>query len=314
MRDFKTLIQTLRKSIAKVIVGKEHEIDLLLTALFSNGHILLEDVPGTGKTMLARSISKSLGCNFRRIQFTPDLLPSDVVGIQYYNQKTAEFEYRPGPIHTQVLLADEINRATPRTQSSLLEAMEERQVTIEGETRRLPAPFFVIATQNPVESQGTFPLPEAQMDRFIMKISVGYPNLEEERNILRRFKDSSPLEEVEAVISSEEVVAIQQEVKSVYINEDVETYLLQLVEKTRNHELIEVGVSPRGSLALMRASQAYAYLRGNDFVTPHDIQVLAPYVFTHRIKLTVEASLKHTEEEVLKQVIDSVSVPLERIK
>jgi len=308
------LIQTLRKSIAKVIVGKEHEIDLLLTALFSNGHILLEDVPGTGKTMLARSISKSLGCNFRRIQFTPDLLPSDVVGIQYYNQKTAEFEYRPGPIHTQVLLADEINRATPRTQSSLLEAMEERQVTIEGETRRLPAPFFVIATQNPVESQGTFPLPEAQMDRFIMKISVGYPNLEEERNILRRFKDSSPLEEVEAVISSEEVVAIQQEVKSVYINEDVETYLLQLVEKTRNHELIEVGVSPRGSLALMRASQAYAYLRGNDFVTPHDIQVLAPYVFTHRIKLTVEASLKHTEEEVLKQVIDSVSVPLERIK
>jgi len=314
VRDFKTLIQTLRKSIAKVIVGKEHEIDLLLTALFSNGHILLEDVPGTGKTMLARSISKSLGCNFRRIQFTPDLLPSDVVGIQYYNQKTAEFEYRPGPIHTQVLLADEINRATPRTQSSLLEAMEERQVTIEGETRRLPAPFFVIATQNPVESQGTFPLPEAQMDRFIMKISVGYPNLEEERNILRRFKDSSPLEEVEAVISSEEVVAIQQEVKSVYINEDVETYLLQLVEKTRNHELIEVGVSPRGSLALMRASQAYAYLRGNDFVTPHDIQVLAPYVFTHRIKLTVEASLKHTEEEVLKQVIDSVSVPLERIK
>lgn len=314
MRDFKTLIQTLRKSIAKVIVGKEHEIDLLLTALFSNGHILLEDVPGTGKTMLARSISKSLGCNFRRIQFTPDLLPSDVVGIQYYNQKTAEFEYRPGPIHTQVLLADEINRATPRTQSSLLEAMEERQVTIEGETRRLPAPFFVIATQNPVESQGTFPLPEAQMDRFIMKISVGYPNLEEERNILRRFKDSSPLEEVEAVISSEEVVAIQQEVKSVYINEDVETYLLQLVEKTRNHELIEVGVSPRGSLALMRASQAYAYLRGNDFVTPHDIQVLVPYVFTHRIKLTVEASLKHTEEEILKQVIDSVSVPLERIK
>lgn len=313
MQDFKTLIQTLRKSIAKVIVGKEHEIDLLLTALFSNGHILLEDVPGTGKTMLARSISKSLGCNFRRIQFTPDLLPSDVVGIQYYNQKTAEFEYRPGPIHTQVLLADEINRATPRTQSSLLEAMEERQVTIEGETRRLPAPFFVIATQNPVESQGTFPLPEAQMDRFIMKISVGYPNLEEERNILRRFKDSSPLEEVEAVISSEEVVAIQQEVKSVYINEDVETYLLQLVEKTRNHELIEVGVSPRGSLALMRASQAYAYLRGNDFVTPHDIQVLTPYVFTHRIKLTVEASLKHTEEEILKQVIDSVSVPLERI-
>lgn len=264
--------------------------------------------------MLARSISKSLGCTFRRIQFTPDLLPSDVVGIQYYNQKTAEFEYRPGPIHTQVLLADEINRATPRTQSSLLEAMEERQVTIEGETRRLPAPFFVIATQNPVESQGTFPLPEAQMDRFIMKISVGYPNLEEERNILRRFKDSSPLEEVEAVISSEEVVAIQQEIKSVYINEDVETYLLQLVEKTRNHELIEVGVSPRGSLALMRASQAYAYLRGNDFVTPHDIQVLAPYVFTHRIKLTVEASLKHTEEEILKQVIDSVSVPLERIK
>lgn len=314
MKDYQKLIQSTRENISRVIVGKDREIDLLLTALFSNGHILLEDVPGTGKTMMARSLSKALGCTFKRIQFTPDLLPSDVVGIQYYNQKTGDFEFRPGPIHTQVLLADEINRATPRTQSSLLEAMEERQVTVEGDTKALPAPFFVIATQNPVESQGTFPLPEAQMDRFIMKLSIGYPKLEEERNILRKFKEGRPLEEVDTVLAAEEIIGIQKEVRSVHINEDVETYLLQIVEKTRTNDQIEVGVSPRGTIALMRAVQAYAYINGKSFVTPDDIRELVPYVFAHRIILTIEASLKHSEAEILNQILDTVTVPLERVK
>lgn len=314
MKDYQKLIQSTRENISRVIVGKDREIDLLLTALFSNGHILLEDVPGTGKTMMARSLSKALGCTFKRIQFTPDLLPSDVVGIQFYNQKTGDFEFRPGPIHTQVLLADEINRATPRTQSSLLEAMEERQVTVEGDTKALPAPFFVIATQNPVESQGTFPLPEAQMDRFIMKLSIGYPKLEEERNILRKFKEGRPLEEVDTVLAAEEIIGIQKEVRSVHINEDVETYLLQIVEKTRTNDQIEVGVSPRGTIALMRAVQAYAYINGKSFVTPDDIRELVPYVFAHRIILTIEASLKHSEAEILNQILDTVTVPLERVK
>lgn len=314
MKDYQKLIQSTRENISRVIVGKDREIDLLLTALFSNGHILLEDVPGTGKTMMARSLSKALGCTFKRIQFTPDLLPSDVVGIQFYNQKTGDFEFRPGPIHTQVLLADEINRATPRTQSSLLEAMEERQVTVEGDTKALPAPFFVIATQNPVESQGTFPLPEAQMDRFIMKLSIGYPKLEEERNILRKFKEGRPLEEVDTVLAAEDIIGIQKEVRSVHINEDVETYLLQIVEKTRTNDQIEVGVSPRGTIALMRAVQAYAYINGKSFVTPDDIRELVPYVFAHRIILTIEASLKHSEAEILNQILDTVTVPLERVK
>lgn len=313
MDKYQKLIQVTKENIGRVIVGKDEEIALLLTALFSNGHVLLEDVPGTGKTMMARSLSKALGCTFKRIQFTPDLLPADVVGIQFYNQKIGDFEYRQGPIHTQVLLADEINRATPRTQASLLEAMEERQVTVEGETRALPAPFFVIATQNPVESQGTFPLPEAQMDRFIMKLSIGYPKLEEERNIMRNFKTGTPINEVESVLSAEDILAIQNEVRSVHLNEDVETYLLEIISKTRSHEMVEVGVSPRGTLALMKAAQAYAYLNDRNYVTPDDIRFLAPYVLAHRIILTIEASLKYSEEDLLKVIIDEVAVPLERV-
>lgn len=308
-----SLTQKTREAIGTVIVGKDQEIDLLLTALFSNGHVLLEDVPGTGKTMLAKTMAKTLGCSFKRIQFTPDLLPSDVIGINFFNQKTGDFEFRPGPIHTQVLLADEINRATPRTQSSLLEAMEERQVTVEGETLLLPSPFFVIATQNPVESQGTFPLPEAQLDRFIIKLSLGYPQLEEERRILRSFKQSQPLEALSPCLSAHEVIAIQQEVKQVHIQEEVETYLLKIVEYTRSNEQIEVGISPRGTLALMRASQAYAYVQGRDYVTPDDIQRLIIPVFAHRIILKLEAQLRISAEDVLHEILDTVPVPLERL-
>lgn len=314
MKNYQQLVKDTKENIRKVIVGKEKEIDLLLTALFSNGHVLIEDVPGTGKTMLARTLSKALGCQFTRIQFTPDLLPSDVVGIQYFNQKTGEFEYRQGPIHTQVLLADEINRATPRTQSSLLEAMEERQVTVEGQTMKLPAPFFVIATQNPVESQGTFPLPEAQMDRFIMKLSMGYPKMEEERSIIRNFRTASPMEEVENVLNAEDILAIQQEVRNVHLNEDVETYLLQIVDATRNNEKIEVGVSPRGTLAFMRAAQAFAYINNRNFVTPDDIREVAPYVLAHRIILTIEATLKYSEDEIIKNILAEMVVPLESVQ
>lgn len=314
MKNFQDLIETTKKNMSKVIVGKEKEIDLLLTALFSNGHILIEDVPGTGKTMLARTLSKALGCQFTRIQFTPDLLPSDIVGIQFFNQKTGDFEYRQGPIHTQVLLADEINRATPRTQSSLLEAMEERQVTVEGQTTKLPEPFFVIATQNPVESQGTFPLPEAQMDRFIMKLSMGYPKMEEERSIIRNFRTASPIEEVENVLTAKDILDIQKEVRHVHLNEDVETYLLQIVDATRNNEKIEVGVSPRGTLAFMRAAQAYAYINKRNFVTPDDVRSVAPYVLGHRIILTIEATLKYSEDEIIQSILAEIAVPLESVQ
>jgi len=305
-------LEKLQAEIGKVIVGKNEEIDLLTISLLFNGHILLESVPGTGKTLLAKTFAKAIDGKFSRIQFTPDVLPSDVTGIQFFNPKKQEFEVRPGPIIANIVLADEINRATPRTQSSLLEIMEERQVTIDGYTISVQEPFMVIATQNPVESQqGTFPLPIAQMDRFFIKISMDYPSLQEEREIIQISRGEKHLSEGEAVFSLNEFEKLKSLVKEIEINEDVETYLLNIARKTREHQSIELGVSPRGTLALMRASQGKAFLEGRNFVVPNDVKAMVPYVFGHRIFLTTEASLTKTAEIVLQDVIESIPLPVE---
>lgn len=306
-------LKKLQENMNQVIVGKKEVIDLMIVALLANGHVLLEDVPGMGKTVLAKTIAKSMDGDFKRVQFTPDVLPSDVTGINFFNPKEQQFELRVGPVHTNVLLADEINRATPRTQSSLLEAMEERQVTIDGQTIPTPHPYFVIATQNPIESQGTFPLPEAQMDRFLMKVGLGYPTFEEERMIMARFKQSQPLDKLAPAIKLEDLKQMQEEVKDVFIAEEVERYLLELVHATRKHSAVEVGVSPRGTLSLMRAVQAKAYLDGRTFVIPDDIKQMARSVLGHRLILTLDAQLHMTESEVLNQIIDQVDVPLEEV-
>lgn len=308
------LFAHLKTNISRVIVGKEKIIDLLMVAILSNGHVLLEDMPGMGKTMLAKTLAKSIGGTFKRIQFTPDVLPSDVTGINLYNPKEQMFELRVGPVQANVLLADEINRATPRTQSALLEAMEERQVTIDGQTIQLPDPFLTIATQNPVETQGTFPLPEAQMDRFLLKLSLGYPTLEEEQKMIQRFKTEQPLDTLQPVIELSDIKRIQEEIKRVYISPDVELYLLSIVRATREHEQIEAGVSPRGTLALMRAAQAKAYLDGRDFVRPDDIKSLAPSVLAHRFILTLDAQLHFTEKQLLEQILEQVKAPLEEVE
>ncbi|MDR4886697.1 MoxR family ATPase [Fredinandcohnia sp. QZ13] len=302
----------IKENIGKVIIGKDDVIELVLNSLINKGHILLESVPGTGKTMLAKSFAKSISGNFKRIQFTPDVLPSDITGIQFFNPKEQEFQLRPGPVMTNILLADEINRATPRTQSSLLEVMEERQVTIDGETLKLPSPFVVIATQNPIESQqGTFPLPEAQMDRFFVQIDLGYPSFEEERQIMRTYRQNNPIEDILEVLTKEEIQAMQTEVSEVRLSDEVEDYLLRIVHATRKHADVEVGVSPRGTLALMKASQGKAYLEGRMFVTPEDIKFMAPYVISHRLVLTMEGSLKKTNRQIVQELLSTVSVPVE---
>lgn len=304
-------INHLKESIGRVIIGKEETVELLMVALLSKGHVLLEDVPGTGKTMLSKSLAKSINGEFRRVQFTPDVLPSDITGIQYLNPKSKEFELKPGPVMTNILLADEINRATPRTQASLLEVMEERQVTIDGETLKLPIPFLVMATQNPIESQGTFPLPEAQMDRFLMRIQVGYPSTVEEKEIMRRYRKAEPIDELTPVFSLEEMMNMQEQVKDVTISEDVEDYMLEIIHNTRDSENVEVGVSPRGTLAFMRAVQSYALIKGRSYVTPADVQTVAPHVLAHRIVLSLEGELRKSSQQVVEEIIGSVEVPVE---
>jgi len=306
------LAQSLGKSVSRVIVGKDDEIKLMLVAMLCEGHVLIEDVPGIGKTTMAKALARSLGCTFQRIQFTPDLLPSDITGTSIYNQQTGQFEMRRGPLFSQVVLADEINRAGPRTQSALLEAMEERQVTIDVDTVPLPRPFMVLATQNPVELEGTFPLPEAQLDRFIIKLSIGYPSEEDERAILRRFKEVSPLADLQPVTSAEEVLQAQQSVREVYVNSVVEGYMVSVVHATRRHEAIELGASPRATLALYRTSQALAAVEGRGYVLPDDVKRMALPVLAHRIILSTRTRLRGRGNSVLLQeVLDSVPVPVE---
>lgn len=298
-------------SMNRVIVGKEEQIRLLVTALLARGHVLLEDLPGMGKTVLAKTLAQAIGGTYNRLQFTADLLPSDVIGLHVYNQRTQEFELRKGPVFADVLLADEINRATPRTQSGLLESMEERQVTIEGITLPLPAAMLVIATQNPIESEGTYPLPEAQLDRFLFKLSLGYGTREDSKEILRRFRNESPLDKIEPVISASEIATLQREVTLVHVSQAVEDYVIDLTEATRTHRSVEVGISPRAMLALLRSAQAAAFLAGRTYVLPDDVKRVFPSLATHRIRLSMEAELHVTESEVVGQLLKSVPAPVE---
>ncbi len=308
------LARKVQRSVSRVIVGKSDEIELMLVAMLCEGHVLIEDVPGTGKTTMAKALARSLGCSFHRIQFTPDLLPSDVTGTSIYNQQTGQFETRPGPIVSQVVLADEINRSGPRTQSALLEAMEERQVTIDVETLPLPRPFMVLATQNPVELEGTFPLPEAQLDRFLIKLKLGYPTEADERAILQRFKETSPLVDLEPVASAEEVLQAQRAVRKVHVNAAVEGYIVQVTRATREHETIELGASPRATLALYRTSQALAAMKGRNFVIPDDVKTMAVPVLSHRIILSTRTRLRGRDHSaILREVLDSVPVPVESL-
>lgn len=302
----------LRKNIQKVIVGKDEIIELTLIAILCDGHLLLEDVPGTGKTTLAKTIAKSLACSFHRIQFTPDLLPSDVTGIYYYNQKNQEFEFRPGPIFSQILLADEINRATPRTQSALLEAMQEKQSTVDIVTHPLPRPFLVLATQNPIELEGTFPLPEAQLDRFIMKVGLGYPTVSEENDILLRFEKADPLEELESVVEPEAILAMQEEVRHIRIENSVRNYIVNVCRATRSHPDIELGASPRATMALYRTCQALAAIRGRQYVVPDDIKIMAPYVLTHRLIIGAKTLLRGRQpQDIVNEVVNTIAVPID---
>lgn len=304
--------QRIYEQVGRVIVGKDEVIELLLVALFCEGHVLLEDVPGIGKTTLAKTLARTLGCSFSRIQFTPDLLPSDITGVNVFNQKSGEFEYRPGPVMAQIVLADEINRAKPRTQSALLEAMQERQVTVDGVTRPLPYPFIVLATQNPVELEGTFPLPEAQVDRFLMRLALGYPELEEERQILHRFRTADPLSELEPLVSTEDLHVANAICRQVYIHQTVENYLLALVRASRLEPTVALGISPRGTLALYRASQAFAAIHGRDYMIPDDVKRLAMPVLGHRVILNADARLRGaTIQATMTQLIEQTPVPVE---
>ena len=306
-----TTITNIKTNISKVIIGKETTVELLLTSLIAGGHVLLEDVPGMGKTVLAKTLAKSMSMKFSRIQFTPDLLPSDVTGINFYHQKEGEFKFRQGPVFANVILADEINRATPRTQASLLECMEERQVTVDGETRKLQEPFFVIATQNPLETTGTFPLPEAQLDRFFMKISMGLPDKQEEINIMKRFLRDTPYEKLEAVCTAQKVLEARELSKQIYIHDALLDYIADIVRATRENKNILSGISPRGTIALVHACQAYAWILGREYVVPEDIKKLAVPVLAHRLVLARGYGSSVTGEKEIISILNQVAVPTE---
>jgi MoxR-like ATPase len=297
-------------NVEHVIVGKRQAVELLLVALLCRGHVLLEDVPGTGKTVLAKSIARSIGCSFKRIQFTPDLLPSDVTGVSIYNQQSREFEFRQGPVFAQIVLADEINRATPKTQSALLEAMEERQITVDGVTRQLPAPFIVLATQNPIEYEGTFPLPEAQLDRFLLRLHLGYPERLDEIAILKRQRQAHPLDSLQTVAQISELLQLQETIKEVYVDDLLEEYIVSLVTATRHHEDVYLGASARGSLALYRTAQAWAAVQGRDFVSPDDVKLLAGPVLGHRMIISPAARIRSVSADVvIEEILGAVAVP-----
>ena len=308
--DIQKFAQRIIENLEQVIVGKRQTLELVVVGLLCQGHLLIEDVPGVGKTMLARSLAKSLGCKFSRVQFTPDMLPSDVTGVSIFNQATREFEFRPGPLMTQILLADEINRATPKTQSALLESMEERQMTVDGITHRLPRPFLVLATQNPIEYEGTFPLPEAQLDRFLLRIRLGYPNLADEIHVLELQQLRHPIEVLETVISVEELTMMQEAIKRVYIAPAVKRYIVELVRATRENTEVFLGASPRGSLGLFKAGQAWAAISGRDYVLPDDIKAIAEHVLSHRIVVNPSARLRDiTSTLIVQETLKSVAVP-----
>lgn len=310
MADIQPFGKKLTNNLEKVIVGKRHPIELIVISLLCQGHALIEDVPGVGKTVLARSLAKSLGCTFNRLQFTPDMLPSDVTGVSVYNQAKREFEFRPGPIFAQVVLIDEINRATPKTQAALLEAMEERQVTVDGKTHPLPSPFMVLATQNPIEYEGTFPLPEAQLDRFLLRVRLGYPNASDEIEILDRQQLRHPIETLKSVIKVAEIKEAMQEIKKIYVSEGIKRYAVELTNRTRQNEDIYLGASPRGSLALFRTGQAAAALDGRDYVLPDDIKRMVVPVLAHRIIVGPAARLRElSAEQIVQEIVDNTPVP-----
>ena len=310
--EIRERLERVQESVERVIVGKREVVRLLLVALLCEGHVLLEDVPGIGKTTLAKAVARSLGCSFRRIQFTPDLMPADITGIHYYDQKSGEFRFREGPLMANVVLADEVNRATPRTQSALLEAMEERQVTLEGETRPLPRPFLVLATQNPVELEGTFPLPEAQLDRFLLRVRIGYPGEEDEDEILVRHGSGDPLATLEPVVEAAELVRFAEAVQRLYVEPAVRRYVVRVVRATREEPALELGASPRASLALLRAARALAVLEGRDFVLPDDVKRMAHHVLPHRLILSTQARLRgRGAEEIVGEILERVPVPVE---
>jgi MoxR-like ATPase len=310
MDDFRSIAERVVENVERVIVGKHYEVQQALIALICRGHLLIEDVPGVGKTTLAKSLARSLGCTFKRMQFTPDLLPSDVTGVSIFNQKSAEFEFRPGPVMAQIVLADEVNRATPKTQSSLLEAMEENQITVDGVTRALPVPFLVMATQNPIEYEGTFPLPEAQLDRFMMRLSLGYPSAADELLVLGAQQQSHPLDALDQVVSLEDLLQLQQEVRGVYVDRLVSEYIVSVVTATREHQEVYLGASPRGSLALYRTAQARAMLYGRDYVIPDDVKELGEPTLAHRLIVSPAARIRNVDpRQIIEEIVEAVPVP-----